>query len=385
MKQKAILLSISLLILVISCKKEDTLVSPKLIFNNPLQTKTDSLVHEAFLKYQNNLSTIGVSIGLHINGLTYFYGYGETKKGSGEIPKQNTFYEIGSITKTFTTIASLCMLAENGQTIENPIRPYLPNNLPTLARDGVEVNFKHIMTHTSGLGYFPDNIGALQYLNVGKAFEKYDRNKLYTYLLNAPLRHKPFTTFEYSNSAMGVLGTILELNYNKKYSSIIKEKVFDPLQLNDTKTDMSETDLNRWAKGYSKGKETPYWNSLNAMDGAGVIKSTASDLIKYGLANINPPNTQLGNAINQSHQITFLPFTDGVNYQINGRLGWFQFIDNNLPNESFIWHSGGTGGFSSELFINKSKSCIVVLLYNSDDGGKAMEDFKLELLKIVCM
>jgi CubicO group peptidase (beta-lactamase class C family) len=367
-----------------SCKKENRLLIPASGFFNPLITSTDSAVHAAWLKYGNEVNTVGVSIGIYKNGKASFYGYGETKLGNQKVPDNNTFFEIGSVTKTFTSIAIMNMLLEKRQTIESPVRPYLPANLPTLARDGIEVNFKHLMTHTSGLGYFPDNFGAGYYFgNIAREFEKYDRNKLFTWLLNTPLRHKPFTTWEYSNGGMGLLGTVLELNYNKRYGTVLQEKMFTPLQLNDTKTDMAETDRRRWATGYSRGKEASYWNSLNAMNGAGVIKSTASDMIQYGLANINPPNNLLGTAITQTHQITFLPFTNAGDYKINGRLGWFQFIHDQLPNESFIWHNGGTEGFNTDLFINKSKKSVVVILFNSDGGTPAREDLRLELLRLI--
>ncbi len=367
-----------------SCKKEEILISPKTVINNPLLSATDIAVHEAFLKNQKNLNTAGVSIGLYKNGNASFYGYGEVILGTGVAPDKNTFFEIASISKTYTSIAAINMLLEKGQTIENPIRPYLPDNLPTLSRDGVEVNFKHLMTHTSGLSYFPDNFGAGFYTGkVGEEFAKYDRNKMFTWLFNAPLKSKPFTTWEYSNGGMGVLGTILEINYSKTYGEILRDKLFNPLQLNDTRADMAETDLSRWSKGYSNGKEVKYWNSLGAMNGAGVLKSTASDMIKYGLANLNPPNTLLGKAITKSQEITFLPFTEAGSIKINGRLGWFQTIHKDLPNETFIWHNGGSGGYSSDIFINKNKNSIVVVLYNTDKGTQAREDFMLELLKII--
>ncbi|MDX2247931.1 MAG: serine hydrolase domain-containing protein [Bacteroidia bacterium] len=382
--KKSILISMVFLFLLASCDKEDRIISPNLIINNPLLSATDSAVNHAFLKYQQDLNTVGVSIGLYKNGTANFYGYGETKQGSGITPGKNTFFEIGSITKTFTSIVATNMLSEKGQTIETPIRPYLPNNLPTLAREGIEINFKHLMTHTSGLSYFPDNFGGSYYIGkIDEEFEKYDRNKMFTWLLNTPLRSKPFTTWEYSNGGMGLLGTLLELNYGKDYGVILKEKILIPLQLNDTKTDMAETDLSRWSTGYSNGKEVKYWNSLNSMNGAGVIKSTSADMIKYGLANLNPPNTPLGNAITQTQQVTFLPFTDAGRLKINGGLGWFQCIHKDLPNEIFIWHDGGTGGYSSDLFINQNKSSILVVLYNTAQGTQAREDFMLELLKII--
>ena len=367
-----------------SCSVEDVSVSPKSVVNNPLISTTDKAVNEAFLKYQKDLNTVGVSIGLYKNGVSNFYGYGESILGSAKAPDKNTFFEIGSITKTFTSITAVNMLIEKGQTIEQPIRTYLPNDLPTLARDGIEVNFKHLMTHTSGLSYFPNNFGAGFYTgNLKGEFENYDRNKMFTWLLNTPLSTKPFTTWAYSNGGMGLVGTLLELNYGTSYGTILKEKLLVPLQLNDTKTDMAETDMSRWSKGYQNGKEYPYWNSLNAMNGAGVIKSTASDMVKYGIANLNPPNTPLGKAITKSQEITFLPFTAAGDIKINGRLGWFQCIHKGLPNETFIWHNGGTGGYSSDMYINKNKNSLVVVLYNTDKGTQARADFMLELLKII--
>ena len=381
---KKIIISVVIISLLTACGKEEVLVSPTINTNNPLQSAVDNAVQKAYLKSYKDLNTVGVSIGLYKNGVANYYGYGETKKGNGTAPNKNTFFEIGSITKTFTSIAAMNMLSEKGQTIENPIRPYLPNDLPTLARDGIEVNFKHIVTHTSGLSYFPDNFGTGYYTgNLRGEFENYDKNKMFTWLLNTPLRNKPFTKWEYSNGAMGVLGTILELNYGKSYGAIMKEKIFTPLQLNDTKTDIAETDLTRWAAGYSNGKEVPYWNSLNAMNGAGVIKSTTSDMIKYGLANMNPPNTPLGKAIAKTQEITYVESIAAGRIKINPQLGWFQLIHLGLPNETFIWHNGGTGGFSSDMFINKNKKSILVMLYNTDKGTEAREDFRLELLKIM--
>lgn len=377
-------LYITLVLLLTGCTKE-VVLTPATITNNPQVTATDMFVHNAVLKYQNSLNTSCVSIGIFRNDSAFFYGYGETKIGSGIVPDKNTYFEIGSVTKTFTAIAILNMLRENNQTIESPIKAYLPSDIPTLQREKTEVNFKHLLTHTSGLPYFPDNFGFGLYTDrIAKEFADYNRNKLFSHLKNVRLRFTPFTNWEYSNTGMGLLGTILELNYKKDYGQILKEQIFVPLNLNDTKTDMSETVTSRWSTGYSKGRETPYWNSLNALNGAGVIKSTASDLMKYGLSNLNPPSSPLGESIIRSHQVTYPEFDDRDTYKINNRLGWFQLIYKELPSESFIWHNGGTGGYSTDLYINKEKKSILILLYNNDKGTVEREDLKLELLKFIC-
>ncbi|NJO92561.1 MAG: serine hydrolase [Chloroflexia bacterium] len=147
-----------------SCSEEEIKLNPLALTNNPMITAIDSTVHNYFMQYKDGIGSTGVSIALYKNGVTSFYGYGETKKDNGKVPDKNTLYEIGSITKTYTSIAILKMLKENNHTIETPIRLYLPADIPTLARNGVELNFKHLLTHTSGLNYMPDNFGS-QYLS----------------------------------------------------------------------------------------------------------------------------------------------------------------------------------------------------------------------------
>ena len=359
-----------------SCNTENVSVVPKENTNNTSLTPIDSAVNSLFLKYQKEINTVGLSIGIYKNGVVNYYGYGETKLNSGKIPDKNTYFEIGSITKTYTSIACMNMLLENSETLESPIRPYLPSRIPVLTREGVEVNFKHLLTHTSGLSFMPDNRWIL---NTPESFyANYSRNDLFNWLMNAPLMSKPFTKFEYSNSGFGLLGTILELNYGYTYDRILKEKIFTPLNLNETKTEMGETNLNNWATGYEEGKESKYWTSLNSLNGAGVIKSTTTDMVKYGIYNINPPNSRLGQAIAATQNVTY------VGENLDGCLGWFLTRPTEKTQNRYLWHNGGTGGFNSEIFINKSKNIVLILLYNNftkDQAGR--NRFSTELLNYI--
>jgi CubicO group peptidase (beta-lactamase class C family) len=377
------LLIIFFLSLLASCEKSELLILSST--NNSLKSKLDISVHNTFLKYQTELNSVGISIGIFKNDSAFFYGYGETRKGNNTVPSRLTYFEIGSVTKTFTAIAILQMLKENGETINQPIRKYLPDNLPTLQRDGVEVTFKHLLTHSSGLPYFPDNFGLNLYgSNIANAFKNYHRNDLYTCIKNVRLNFLPETKFEYSNTGMGLLGTILELNYNKSYDEVIREKIFSPLGFNYAKVNMNETNLNDWAIGYnSNGKETKYWESLGALNGAGVIKSNMVDLLNYGVANINIPNGSIGDAIIDSHAVSYLPFDNREYFKINGRLGWFQLIHIGLPNESFVWHNGGTGGFNTDLFVNKNHKTVLGIFFNKDGDTPGRQKFMEDLLKII--
>lgn len=77
-----------------SCQKEEILITPKTVINNPLLSATDFAVNDAFMQHQQNLNTVGVSIGVYKNGIANFYGYGETILGNGVAPDDNTTFPV---------------------------------------------------------------------------------------------------------------------------------------------------------------------------------------------------------------------------------------------------------------------------------------------------
>ncbi|HEV7381741.1 MAG TPA: serine hydrolase domain-containing protein, partial [Dyadobacter sp.] len=323
-------IAIFLVVALIACQETTKVITPAMLTNNPLQSKMDSAVQKAFADNFEKLDSPGMSIGILKNGKTTFYGYGETAPGNGIIPNENTFFEIGSITKTFTAIAIGEMLLNEQKGIETPIRSYLPPNLPTLQRGGVEVTFRHLLTHTSGLPRMPNNFSSLG------GYETYSQEKLYQYLYNVQPESIPFTNFNYSNTGFGILGNILERYYKTSYNNLLTEQLIRPLNLNDTKVNFEDTDADRWAKGYSKGEEAKYWKNMNAMNGAGVIKSTAKDLLLYAKANLSPPDNTLGKAIKLTHQKAF-----SDTHRDQG-LAWVLFAPGKNSGKQMWWHNGGT-------------------------------------------
>lgn len=368
-----------------SCKKNTEVLDVTTEkFNNPLSSGIDSAVHAAYLKHKDSVNTIGMSIGLYKNGKIYNYGYGETVKGNKTPPNEKTFFEIGSITKTYTAIATHLMLLEKKQTINQTIRELLPDSIPVLQKEGVEVTIKHLLNHTSGIPYFPGNFDIFNTAEeLAESIKIYDKNKLFSYLKQNPVSFKPGEFFEYSNTTYGLMGVLLEEHYKKSYSKILQEKIFNPLSLSETKTLIEQTDLTRWSKGYEDGEPVSYLNDWSVLAGSGVLKSTLHDVLKYGIANLMPPTGLLGEAIKQSHQVSYLPFSDAGRFKINGRLGWFQYINNEVPNSRFIFHNGSTGGFNSELFISTETNTVLVILFNTRYTGSDRQGFIRDLHKIM--
>ncbi|REA62332.1 hypothetical protein DSL64_08680 [Dyadobacter luteus] len=355
----------------ISCQETAKVITPTTLTNNPLQSEMDSAVQKAFADNLEMLDSPGISIGVLKDGKTSYYGYGETALGSGVVPNENTYFEIGSITKTFSAIAIAEMLLKEQKEIETPVRSYLPSELPTLQRGGVEITFKHLLTHTSGLPRMPNNFSPIT------AYEAYSKAKLYQYLYNIQLESVPFTKYNYSNTGFGILGDILERHYNSSYSDLMSNQLFGPLNLKDTKVEFEKTDLNRWATGYSKGRKTDYWKNMNAMNGAGVIKSTAKDLLLYAKVNLSPPDNILGKAIKLTHRKAF---EDIYGEQA---LAWVMSASRKNSDKRILWHNGGTGGFNSWLYLNEENNSALVILFNSSIDNEQRAEFIFSLLNII--
>ena len=369
--------------LFLGCSKD--LIAPAELSNNPLESQLDKAIDALVLKHRRQLNTVGFTLGVWKNGESHIYGYGEMEKGSGRVPDAHTFYEIGSITKTFTATATVQWLGEKGLSVDSPIRPFLPSVIPTLSKGGVEVTFKHLLNHSSGIAYFPSNLSLL--INPAKALANYSEAKLFEYLEKGKLNATPGTVYEYSNTAMGLLGTILARENKKSYGTYVEEKVCVPLGLYETKAVLSSTEKMRLSKGHKGERTVDYWESLGALDGAGILRSTTADLLKYGAMVINPPNSALGQAM-RTCQIPTFKDSKNLGETAEMCLGWVSLTFKDVA-EPVLLHDGGTGGFNTSLIVDKSKKLVLVVCYNSYNGGNkeeaearlALNDDLLALLK----
>lgn len=353
---------------ILGCSKDP--ITPADLSNNPLATQLDKDVDALVKKHRSSLNTVGLSIGIWKDGQSNIYGYGETRKGTQQVPDAHTFFEIGSITKTFTATAMVQWLNEKGLSLEHPIQAFLPSFIPSLEKGGMKITFKQLLNHSSGLAYFPDNLNLL--LNTeAEALASYSETKLFDYLKKGKLNAVPGTTYEYSNTALGLAGTILARENQLSYGDYLQAKVCGPLGLFETKVKLSSEEKTRMADAHKGGKKTAWWESLGALDGAGVMRSTTADLLKYGVANLNPPENALGQAMRTAHIATFRDAKNlGDNIEVC--LGWIKVKPGDGSPE-FLVHDGGTGGFNSFLIVDKTNQLVLVVWYNSHNAASKEE------------
>lgn len=361
---KDLLLMLLIPFFLLSCNDDEDSTQP-IITNNPLTTKLDSLVHEEVLNYAKKAATAGFSIGILQNGQTHFYGYGETENGNGKIPNENTIFEIGSISKTFTASATLLWAESKGISLNTPVNNFLPSTIPALTKDNQKIELLHLLNHTSGLPRLSDDLD--DGWNPKNPYAHYDSTKMYNYLKTYTLTRKPGALFEYSNLGMGLAGQILERQTGLTYEQIVKQYIAQPLGMTHTKITLTTEDLQNAAKPHDKkGKVVSYWD-FKAYAGAGALRSNVKDMLLYAKKHLATPTDAIGMAFQKVRTNTYTgKGTDGSDYKIG--LAWFELT---IENQTVYVHDGGTGGFLSFIFICPAKNLAMVYLNNNDNADES--------------
>ncbi|WP_179319709.1 serine hydrolase [Winogradskyella helgolandensis] len=279
-----------------------------------------------------------------------YFNYGDTEVENGKRVDENTVYEIGSISKVFTTIILADEVLKGNMNLSDPISKYLPKTVTVPQRNGKQITLKDLATHTSSLPRMSDNFEPADYSN---PFADYSADLLYEFLSSYDLLRDIGTQYEYSNLGMGLLGHILELHTGETYEDLVKTRITNPLGMKSTGIVLTEAMKAKLALGHSEQLEIVNNWDLNVLAGAGAIRSTTSDMVKFLKANTSTNDTSLDKAMKLSHQIAFSDESESFNIA----LGW-HFANSN----TIIWHNGGTGGYRAFTgFLNDFSKGVVVL------------------------
>lgn len=339
---------------------EDAVKDEKPLSDNPMKLTADSIADRVLSKYIRAKGNIGLSAGLYYKGKEYFYNYGETVSGNRQLPSSHTFYEVGSITKTFTSTLLAMAVNQHKATLETPVAKFLPDSVaanPALRA----ITLKDLANHTSGLPRLPANFNEAV-RDLQQPYEYYDRKRMFSFLKHFQPTRKPGELYEYSNFGAGLLGVVLERIYNKPYTELIATYIFKPGGLNETKVTLNAEEQKLSAQGYNEQFQPVAAWKFDALVAAGALKSTASDLLRYGKLQLHAGNQSLETAFGLTHRVSFKKGTNILG------LGW-HYPPNN---PDIIQHTGGTGGYRSFLGIDLKKELVVVVLTNNASTGDAL-------------
>lgn len=286
------------------------------------------------------------------DGRTRVFAYG--KAGSGKPLDSKSVFEIGSITKVFTSTLLSEMAQRGDVSLDDPVARFLPVTVTVPARGGRQIRLVDLATQTSGLPRLPTN---LRPANPANPYADYTPKQLYDFLSSYTLTRDIGSKFEYSNLGVGLLGHVLALRAAKGYDATLRERILEPLGMTMTGSTLTPEMKRHFASGHDeRGNVVPPWD-LPTLAGAGALRSTITDMLRFAAANLEDD----GGPVQRASAAAHVP-RHTIDSQTRIGLNWFVVRP---YDREIVWHDGGTGGFSSFIGLDKARHRAVVVLSNS--------------------
>jgi CubicO group peptidase (beta-lactamase class C family) len=284
-------------------------------------------------------------------------GYGLADLETKAPVTDRTNFRLASLTKPFTAMAIMLLVADGYLQLDDRARDILPG-FPAY---GAEIRIRHLLTHTSGLRAYEDFVSEASTRHVK------DRDVL-TLLQRADgLMFPPGSAFRYGDSGYVVLGLIAETVSGQPFPIFLRDRIFAPLGMQSTIVwQPGGAEVPHRAMGYAPGKTGFRLNdhsNTSTVLGDGGIYSSVRDLVAWDRA--LDAHTLL------SARLQRLAWTPG---ELNDRtktrygLGWFIDRDARGP---FVFHRGDTTGFSNFIVKYPDRKLTVVILTNRNGGAPA--------------
>jgi CubicO group peptidase (beta-lactamase class C family) len=298
---------------------------------------------------------VGFVVGV-IDGETELVrSYGVLERGAAGAPDGDTLFEIGSISKVFTALLLADAVERGLCKLDDPVQQFLPDGVKLRQWEDQPVLLWHLSTHTSGLPRLPDMNGS----DPQDPYARFDEARLHEVLPDVPVRWQPGTKYEYSNLAVGLLGNVLVRRHGAaSYEALLREVITGPLQMRDTVVALTPELQKRLAPPHDGDGEPAHTWDLAALAGAGGIRSSVRDMLKFARLQLAPGDAPLGKAV----ALTQEKRHDGQNGIAVG-LGWHFARDGKTR-----WHSGQTGGYHGYLALVPGAARAVCVLANTSRG-----------------
>jgi len=295
--------------------------------------------------------SVGIVVGVIEPGGRRIVTYGSRAKGDARPLDGDTIFEIGSITKVFTSLLLADAVRRGEVALSDPVAKYLPPEVKMPER-GRAITLQDLATHTSGLPRMPDNF---QPKDPANPYADYSTDQMYQFLSRYQLTRDPGATVEYSNFGAGLLGHVLARRAGLDYETLVRTRVTGPLGMRHTAIALSPEMQARLAPGHSPALEpVPNWD-LPTFAGAGALRSSTNDMLTFLAAALGYGSSPLDSAFATMLSIRPPPSSTAP----DTALGWQIFKGKETE---VIWHNGGTGGYRTWVgYEPRSRTGVVVL------------------------
>ncbi|MFR0357364.1 serine hydrolase [Streptomyces sediminimaris] len=303
--------------------------------------------------------------------------HGVLNKETGVPATTDSLFQIGSVSKVWTATLVMQLVEEGLLDLDAPLVTVLPELVLSDPETTKAVTMRHLLTHTSG-------IDGDVFTDTGRGddcLEAYVAG-----LADVPQNHPLGATWSYCNSGYSLMGRVVEKLTGVTWDRAMRDRVFAPLGLRRTVTLPEEALLHRAAVGHEapdggSPQRAPVWCLPRSLGPAGLITSTAADVLAFARAHLSGGRTaDGGRVLSESgardmaarHAELPDPYTLGDSWG----LGWSRFTwDGRLV----LGHDGNTIGQSAFLRLLPAEGLAVTLLTNGGNARDLYEDLFEEI------
>ncbi len=296
---------------------------------------------------------VGIVVGIIEPAGRRVVTYGQLASGDPRTLDGDTIFEIGSITKVFTSLVLADMVSRREVALDDPAAKYLPEKVRMPERNGKSITLLDLSTHSSGLPPLPSNF---KMKNPRNPYADYEVDDLYQFLSSYELPRDPGSEVQYSNLGAGLLGHVLASRAGTDYESLIATRITKPLGMPDTGITLSSSVQQRMATGHTAMLAPAANWDFPSLAGAGALRSSANDMLTLLEAFLGYRESSLAPAMK-----TVLEVRRPLGKASIG-LGWFIFP---TDGREVANHDGGTGGFCSFVGFDPKERIGVVVLSNA--------------------
>jgi CubicO group peptidase (beta-lactamase class C family) len=322
--------------------------------------------------------SVGIVVGIIEPQGRRIVAYGSLAKDDKRPLDGDTVFEIGSVTKVFTSLLLADMVWRKEVALDDPVAKYLPPDVQVPEFNGHKITLRSLSLQTSGLPRLPANLNPKDPAN---PYADYTVTQLYQFLSSYALTRDIGSKYEYSNLGVGLLGHALARRAGVDYEALVRSRIAEPLGLANTRIALTPEMKARLAVGYNSAMSpTALWD-LPTLAGAGALRSTANDLLTFLAANLGYTKTPLAPAMAAMLEVPRATGAPGL----ETALGW---LVSDSGGKTVVWHDGGTGGYRSFIGFDRAARAGVVVLSNAgtpagvNDIGRHLLDPQSPLLKV---
>jgi CubicO group peptidase (beta-lactamase class C family) len=300
----------------------------------------------------------------------YTYNYGTVAKGKQELPTSRSFYETGSIIKTFTALLLAEAVEDHKINLQDDVRIYLKGNYDNLQYNGQPLRIINLADYTSAmppvqiLRHFDESTPE----SAASFFKGYTVPQFLEDVQKVKLDTLPGARYTYSTAAVNLLAYILTQVYHKPFPDLVKDMITGPMGMKDTKLYLTTIDRKRFPVGYNaNGEQADIYGPLDSLD---LLHSTVHDMLIYLKHQIDEDSP----AIHLSHQ------QFGNTPGEEAGLGWFLY---KTPYGKAIGKGGNSVHMSGRAWAvpEKKAGVIVFTNYNQMDWSDLVDDLMTAIVK----